>query len=178
MGLEEMWADEMHHHQYGSITPKEVDELLEDLYSRIMDEVEERLSAKSQAKSYYFNTHIRIQRKRFDVLDELYKYLYSGGYIEEMQILDFEEAFSGKVVEANFTPIKWLKQENLCVYLFDLLVEFEIISEMNIPKKIGLIFGIANASQKRDRYLNNKEGKPKGYKPIEAIVNNIQKGLD
>ncbi|MDC1029867.1 hypothetical protein OAR07_01115 [Flavobacteriaceae bacterium] len=165
----EEWGDEVY-------KKHEVDYLLNEMYDSIMSEVEQRLSPNSK-QNYYFNIHkTSFPHKKF-ILQKLYEYLISGGYIEEIEYKYFEIIFSGKEVEDNFTPIKWSKQENLCVYLFDLLEDFEIVSNINIPKKIGLLFGVANASQKR-KYKENKEGKPTGYKPIEAIVNNIQKGLD
>lgn len=166
----EEWGDEVY-------KKYEVDKILNDMYDSIMSEVEQRLTPNTK-KNYYFNIHKTSFLHKKSILQKLYDYLISGGYIENIEYKYFEKAFSGKVVEPNFTPIKWSKQENICVYLFDLLVDFEIISEIEIPKKLGLLFGVEDASQKRGRYLTNKEGKPRGYKPIEAIVNNIQKGLD
>ena len=165
----EEWGDEVY-------KKHEVDFLISDMYDNIMSEVEQRLTPDGK-EDYYFNIHKTSFIHKKSILQKLYDYLISGGYIEEIEYQYFEKAFSGKVVEANFTPIKWSKQENLCVYLFDLLEDFEIVSNINIPKKIGLLFGVKDASQKR-KYKNNKNGKPTGYKPIEAIVENIQKGLD
>lgn len=170
------WEDQIEEWEDEVYKKHEVDYLLDEMYESIMSEVEQRLTPDSK-KKFYFNIHRSSARQKEYILQKLYDYLTSGGYIEQVDYYNFKKVFSGKEAKEKHVTIKWVKNGNLCVFLFELLEDLEIVSNINIPKKIGLFFGVKDASQKR-KYKDNKEGKPSGYKPIEAIVNNIQEGLD
>jgi len=155
---------------------RRLDEELSSLYNEIMREIEERLEPKKNNNNY-FRVHPTKSRNEKTIISELHRFLTSGGYIEDVELKKFAIIFSGEKINTNYQTIKWLKQSNLCPYLFELLVDNELISDYRIPKKIELFFLIKNPSQKMGRYKDSNSGKPNNSKPIEAIVDNIIKCL-
>ena len=105
------WEDQLEERGDDVYKIQEVDFLLNDMYDNIMSEFEQRLTPNIK-KDYYFNNHKTSFLPKKSILQKLYAYLISGGYIEEIEYRYFEKAFSGKVVESNFTSIKWSKQGN------------------------------------------------------------------
>jgi hypothetical protein len=155
---------------------KRIEEEFSAFYNEIIKEIEERLEPKKNNNNY-FRVHPTKSKNETKIVGELHRFLTSGGYIEDIELKKFTTIFSGEKINTNYQTIKWLKQSNLCPYLFELLVDKELISDYRIPKKIELFFLIKNPSQKMGRYKDSKIGKPNNYKPIEAIVDNIIKCL-
>lgn len=105
------WDDQLEERGDDVYKIQEVDFLLNDMYDNIMSEFEQRLTPNIK-KDNYFNNHKTSFLHKKSILQKLYAYLISGGYIEEIEYWYFEKAFGGKVVESNFTSIKWSKQGN------------------------------------------------------------------
>ena len=154
----------------------EARELIDDLYEEIMKEVKQMISPKSD--KYYFNIHKNYFLEREKLISLLYDQLTSGGFVSDASIDDFKDVFSGDMIKDYHTSLKWNKAENLCVYLFDQLEDYQMVKDLNNKDKLGYLFGIKDASQKKHNYSQNKDGKPRGSNIIDAIIRNIQKGLE
>lgn len=99
--------------------------------------------------------------------------LYQKGLIYKNDYSNFIDAFVGIGVKQG-TIVRWLGQENLCVYMIDKLIDKKVITDRKKNICIEKIFGIKNVAQKRDSYQKNKNvepfGKPKGYQVIDEVI--------
>ena len=139
--------------------------------------------AKRDFKNYSFTPKIFGGRKEFESNDYLIsssKYfgnlamlLFQKGFIQKTSSENFVNAFNGDGLPSN-TNVKWMGQENLCVYMIDKLIDENLITDRKKNICTEVIFDISNVAQKRDSYLKNKNaepyGKPKGYQLIDEVI--------
>ena len=98
--------------------------------------------------------------------------LQQQGYFSEHDSLGFAILFTGRGLkektEYNFEG-KWLREENLLIYLIDQLVEVNIVTKHKLNSIIEKFFNIKNVAAQRYSY---EPRKPKNYKEIDSIIVN------
>lgn len=93
-----------------------------------------------------------------------------GRYLSEHESLGFAILFSGKGLNEKTDykfEGKWLREENLLIYLIDQLVEVNIVTKYKLNSSIENFFNIKNVAVKRYSY---EPKKPKNYKEIDSIL--------
>ena len=76
------------------------------------------------------------------------------------------------------TELKWLKSDILAVYFIDCLVDEEWLEKDFIDRKIGNVFGITQAGQKRNNYFQkNKNQKPTNHIIVDDLIAKIKDNL-
>ena len=173
------WEDQ---HDYGDdrdypYTQNEVNDLLEELYVGIMEEVKEVYQSPKNSSTKFFRINPKRLRYKTKIEQKLFEFLKSGGYIDTTEE-NFKIIFSGEDIPESFKKIKWLKQLNHCPYLFEELADKQLISNYRLPKKIEVVFGIGGVSQKIHRYRESAIGVPNNSKLIDAIVSNVLRCLE
>lgn len=108
-------------------------------------------------------------------LEALYGELIEGGYISYTEKDLFVWLFGGDIKPQQFTPIKWVKNKTLLVYLIDCICYDPTVS-FNYWKNAEMIFEQTHMAQSKNNYMSNKntEGKPGGYKEIDSIISKIK----
>ena len=144
-------------------TKEEVLILLRKLKKKIIEE----LSAdRSQKEIGGFDLKIR-----FDEYDD-YSSLYDGLFENEL-IHGPKNAFQKVISEglcAKAHGIEWIANKNLCIYLFETLVDHDYIEPKNMMKKIENIFGIKHGHKIRSKYRANLNSLPRGFEIVEKAL--------
>ncbi|MFT2007190.1 hypothetical protein ACMA1I_00820 [Pontibacter sp. 13R65] len=102
----------------------------------------------------------------------LYSLLIKDGYLPaETDLKNFKALFSGKNINS-IEPLQWLKNKNLLAYLIDQLYDMgKLPDDTNYWSIAEACFiHTKNLKQQRINYQNNKQGKPKGYSKIDALL--------
>ncbi len=110
-------------------------------------------------------------------IETLYSQLIIGGYLPaSTRIENFKALFAGKQLNS-ITPLQWLKQKNLLVYLIDELYNMnKLPADTNYWSIAEACFtDTKNLKQIKINYLNNKnQSKPKGFEKIDIILEEIK----
>ena len=122
-------------------------------------------------KSYYFRLRNVIGRDIATIIDQ-------GKHLFDNTIEEFVLAFSGEKILVPPTELKWLKTDVLAVYFIDCLVDEEWLEKDFIDRKIGNVFGINQAGQKRNNYFQkNKNQKPTNHIIVDDLIAKIKDNL-
>lgn len=144
-------------------------ELAEDLYKTVC-ETPGAITGQSQGKKQYQFTNNLTDTQR----GKLYDLLVLHKFIPESDKAGFIWAFGGKNDKYTNFKTKWLKAKSLAVYLIDQLC-YDITATTHFWAIGTRIFGIENMAQMKENYKSvNKTEKPRGYKTIDNIINEIR----
>lgn len=143
--------------------------IAEDLYKTIC-ETPVQIAQKSQdIKQYQFTNDLTDTQR-----GKLYDLLVLHKFIPESDKAGFIWAFGGKNEKYTSFKTEWLKAKNLAVYLIEQLC-YDITATTHFWAIGTRIFGIENMAQMKENYTDvNKTGKPRGYKIIDNIINEIK----
>ena len=138
----------------------------------LLDKYQALLDGKEK-KSYYFR--LRNVKGRDIVLATI---IDQGKHLFDNTIEEFVLAFSGEKILVPPTELRWLKTDVLAVYFIDCLVDEEWLEKDFIDRKIGNVFGINQAGQKRNNYFQkNKNQKPTNHIIIDDLIAKIKENL-
>ena len=185
MGLEDKIYDFNQEYNESPVSMKQVDELLEEMYSSIMEEIEEKYGKNKNIKNYFRFKTTRTQHKQV-IIAELHKELIKTDCVENVTYKAFYEVFSGSLAKEPYSTIKWLKTNTLLVYLIDELIENEWLEDYHKNKKTELFFldrhnnKIKGVSSVRGNLsINSKSDyKPKNHEIIDEVIDIIQNILN
>lgn len=109
-------------------------------------------------------------------VDILFNLLIQGGYIPNTTEIDnFRALFAGKPLK-KIKPLKWLQNTNLLAYLIDMLYDNNMFPDDTNYWSIAeaCFTDTKNLKQLKSNYLDNKAGKPKGFRQIDSIIATLE----
>jgi hypothetical protein len=144
-------------------TKKEVDDLIMGLKKEII----EMFSSKNSSElTRWFKLHNGMfPHNQYDLI---YDGLLENGLISGPKKMFWRVLSEGLVAEEH--GIKWTGPKNLCVYMFDLLEDRNIIESSLFEQKIEKIFGIVRAAKTKSKYTHYLKGLPRGYKKVDDAL--------
>ena len=111
MGLEEQYDQWNEEYRTLPYSQKDIDEMLEEMYEPILQEVEEKYGKKTSSKQkYYFR--IKAPRKRVGnvIVAQLHKFLIEAECIDKETLYnEFYGLFSGNAALEPYGSLRWLK---------------------------------------------------------------------
>ena len=181
MGLEEQYDQWNEEYRTLTYSQKDIDEMLEEMYESILQEVEEKYGKKTSSKQkYYFRIKVPRKRVRNVIVAQLHKFLIEAECIDKETLYnEFYGLFSGNAALEPYGSLRWLKTDGLAVYLFDCMKSERWLDDFEVDNKIMLFLGIKNVAQKRTNYFSyNKLQKPKDGETIDKIILQIKNRLE